>query len=179
MHTEKREPPQVDIGYEIRDINMKQVKTAVIVFFAFAAVTAVLGGIALVLLNPRILHGQPVEKYAREIPKSPNPLLQTNMTAKTDIMELRQKEDTALASAPSQQSDGSFRIPIEAAMKMVADQGGKLPGAPIDAALEKPGVKPKAYDDSDYATPGYNVTIDPKPTTQKTAPMETGKPIGH
>jgi hypothetical protein len=128
MHTEKREDPLVEMGYEVRDINIKAIKVATYIFFAFAVGSGAIGYVIYELMNPRVMGGQPQPTFAKRIPQSPNPLLQTNMTAKTDIMSLRAKEDKFLTGAPGQLPDGGYHIPIDAAMQMVAEQGGRTPG---------------------------------------------------
>ena len=40
MRTEKREDPLVDLGYEIRDVNIKGVRTATLAILGFAAFSA-------------------------------------------------------------------------------------------------------------------------------------------
>jgi hypothetical protein len=152
MHIEKREDPLVDMGYEIRDINPRGIRNAVLIFFGFALFSAVLGGIVYAIMNPRVLNGQPVAKYSRMFPQKPNPLLQTNQTAKTDVMELRQREDKTLADPPSIQPDGSYRIPIDAAMKLVLRDGGRLPGY---ESAPTPNAAPLVHASAPITQPGH------------------------
>jgi hypothetical protein len=125
MHTEKREDPLVDMGYEIRDINVKAIKTAVYVFLAFGVGCAVLGYIIFILMNPGLRRQQQPSAMSmdRTIPEFPNPLLQDNLTVRTDMFLLRQEELQMLSGAPTRLENGNYRIPVESAINILSEQG--------------------------------------------------------
>ena len=126
MHTEKRDAPDPSKGYETRDVNFKGLMRANLIFAAFAIGSAAIGYLLYIYwANPSIYHN-PDRAVERIIPKDPFPLLQDNMTAKTDIMDMRQAEDHRLGGAPVQKEDGSYTIPIEAAKTLVLE--GAKPG---------------------------------------------------
>jgi hypothetical protein len=126
MHIEKREDPNPEMGYEIRDINSKAIWKSTLWFFGFALISAVIGAVVFFTMNPGVKASAEYQ-IARERPELGKtvPLLQSNMEAKTDLMLMRQAEERALYGAPAQNKDGTFTIPIAAAMKMVAEGGGK------------------------------------------------------
>ncbi|MDR3689624.1 MAG: hypothetical protein P4L46_09625 [Fimbriimonas sp.] len=123
MHTEKREDPLVELGYEIRDVNKKALVNGTIGFFVFAIASSVIGFVIFRLMYPAGFDAQHEPKSL--MPQSPNPLVQSNITAKTDIMDLRQQEDKVL-NAPAHWVDAShtkIAIPIDRAMEIIADRG--------------------------------------------------------
>ena len=128
------------------------IKKAIYIFFAFAVGSGIVGYVIYEQMNPRVANGQPKETFARRLPESPNPMLQTNMSAKTDIMVLRHKEDEALYGEPTQNKDGSYRIPVKAAMAMIAN------GATTAAAPAPVEVAPAA---TPVATPAPTKTTTP------------------
>jgi hypothetical protein len=175
MHIEKREDPNPEIGYEIRDINPKAIWMSTLYFFGFAILSAVLGGIVFFTMNPGV---KPVEEsaIARQRPKlaATVPLLQSNMLVKTDIMLMRQREEQRLYGAPAQNRDGTFSIPIAAAMKMVVESGGRAV-QPREAAPANTGaVDPsRVYTGSTGAIPG---TLPPSASEGAHAPAAAAAP---
>jgi len=133
MHTEKREDPLVELGYEVRDLNTVAIRNATIGFFIFAIGSAIIGFICYRYMNPTVFEPTPVSN--RVIPGPPNPLLQTTTGSKTDIMDIRQHE-TAVLTAPVTWTDSSkkhLRIPIEKAMEIIVGKGLPATGASVPA----------------------------------------------
>ena|SRR5665213_425414 len=137
MHTEKREDPLVELGYEVRDLNTKAIRNGAIGFFGFAFLSAVLGFVIFRLMNPA---GFVAEKAQhRLLPLEPNPILQTNLTSKTDIMDLRQHEEAVLTAPPgwTDATKTKLHIPIDMAMRIIADRG--LPATQSNMPANSPG----------------------------------------
>ena len=128
MHTDHHKDPLVDLGYEKRDLHPKNIFVASMVFFVFVFVSYAAGW--------AILHWgfdafKPVpgvnDLMSNKIPKAPNPILQTNVTAKTDIKAMREHEASVLGSGgASDHTKGKNRISIEQAIKLSAERGAKL-----------------------------------------------------
>ena len=134
MHTEfKPEDPEVlrEMGYDRRDMNMPLLRKYVfwitfgcVVCFlvsipAYNWVTTEGGFMAKMLGSQR----EPAPKSKNHI-QPPNPLLQDNFTTKSDIKELRQREDEVLGSYGwVDQNAGTVHIPIDEAMTLVVEQG--------------------------------------------------------
>ncbi len=141
MHDHKREDPLTDLGYEVRDMDLLAIGKATTIFFVFVTISFVLGfGILWILVG----NGNPVKGFNalkdRETqkpfitnpPKAPNPLLQTNITTKTDIKELRQNETALLTtSGVVDGAKGIYRIPIDRAIELTAQRG--LPDTGVTA----------------------------------------------
>ena len=176
MHTEKREDPLVELGYEIRDVNTKALMKGTIGFFIFAIGSAVVGFIMFRLMYPVGFEAQTEVK--RLIPQSPNPLVQSNLTAKTDIMDLRQQEEAALSAKPGwvDASKTKLHIPIERAMEIIAEKGmpSTNPSVPAVTKGHTPdpaiGEKPIVIKD---LPKGKTLTIDL--STTKTSPTAPAK----
>ena len=133
MHTEKREDPLVELGYEVRDLNTKAIRIAAIGFFLFAVGSSVLGFGIFYLMNPAGF--AKVEESNRLLPQPPNPILQSNITSKTDIMDLRQKE-TKVLDAPMGWSDKAktkLHLPIDMAMEIIAKRGVPITSPSVPA----------------------------------------------
>src|SRR4051794_20938454 len=126
MHTEKREDPLGDLGYETRDVNYKALNMAAIGFFGFTIVSAVIGWVFFRVMRP-LPTKQDMSIRASNLPNDPFPRLQTNTTARVDLMELRQREDSIL-STRGQNPDGSQHIPIDSAINLVVSRGIKPTG---------------------------------------------------
>jgi hypothetical protein len=133
MHTDDKHDPLVDLGYEQRDIDPKNIFKVTMVFFSFTFACYIFGWIFLAQFgyfkDPRGVNNL----MSAKIPKDPNPILQTNVSAKTHIKEMRVHEQQALTTAgESETVKGAERIPIEQAIKLSAARGAKLaPSAKI------------------------------------------------
>lgn len=133
MHTEKREDPLVELGYEVRDLNTVAIRNATIGFFIFTIASAVIGFGVYRVMNPTVFHPQPPTN--RVIAPSPYPMVQTNMGAKTDIMDIRQHE-TSVLTAPVGWADDQkthLHVPIDRAMELVVSKGLKPTGESVPA----------------------------------------------
>lgn len=158
MHTnEPREDPLVDMGYETRDLNIKGIRKASIAFFGFAF--ACFGVVILWYwtIGPGQQHRNETPANARLIPEKPNPLLQSNVTAKVDIMTLRQAETKVLEGTGYVEGQpGYVHIPIDRAIDLVA--AGQVP---ISTGRSIPATNP-------------GNTTDGRPATATAAPATPG-----
>ena len=129
MHDKHHEPPDTSMGFEQSDLSFKGIKWGVVLYFVF---TALVGGVVFVGM---IMFGAPVkpqEMAPRRLPPEPNPILQNNVTARTDIWNLRTREDLLLNNVSwVNQKSGTVRIPISDAINKAAQMGpaglAKLP----------------------------------------------------
>jgi len=136
MHTEKREDPLVELGYEIRDVNKKALMNGTIGFFIFAIGSAAVGFVIFRLMYPTGFEAGNIAPHM--LPPTPNPIVQSNITAKTDIMDLRQHEEAAL-DAPVGWVDASktkLHIPIDRAMAIIAERGVPKTNAEVPAVTK-------------------------------------------
>jgi hypothetical protein len=128
MHTNApKEDPLVEMGYEIRDINVPNIRKAVLWFFGFAIGSALIGW---TVYNNRFVVFNLPQKDApanailtRPIPGEPNPLLQNNVTAKTDIMTLRRRERERIGSTGYNEDKSTVHIPVDQAMDILVARG--------------------------------------------------------
>ncbi len=131
MHTKgPKEDPLVDMGYEVRDIDYKGFGIAAAIFVAFGLFSFVVVGLWFWLYNPQM------EAKLNPRQPMPAPLLQDNITVRSEIEDMRQKETLRLSTA-GQNQDGSYRIPIDAAMREIAEKG--LPHAESTVPAVSPG----------------------------------------
>ncbi len=134
MHDAKhrKEDPLLEMGYEKQDINIKVLGWAAFWFFIFTFVCYGIGWLFFVKTDPAIVTIQETTPpFSKNPPPSPNPLLQTNITTKTDIKELRQKETEELTtSALVDAKSGVYRIPVDRAIDLMARRG--LPQRPAN-----------------------------------------------
>ena len=130
----KREDPLVEMGYEIRDIDLPKLKKSVVYFFAFVAFSAVTGWIVLAGfhlgpvsfpgLDPGYSAGKSGYQNPPKQPPAPYPLLQTNATAKTDLMLMRQKDEGHLESTGyANEARTKTFIPIDRAIDLLVERG--------------------------------------------------------
>ncbi len=165
MHEHEQDDPEVlseieKLGYDPRDVPVE--KTALHAFFLFFS-CFVVGLVAWGIMaaidryeGTRTTGKQPLPER-RAAPSDPYPLLQTNLTAKTDIHDLRAEEAAKTDHASWVDKDkGVVRIPISAAMEKVLSEGlpqssthgapqsvtgvdPAAPGTAVDSSLSRPG----------------------------------------
>ncbi|HWA83004.1 MAG TPA: hypothetical protein VG820_06210 [Fimbriimonadaceae bacterium] len=128
-HLDPDENELIKLGYETEDIQFKSLGKSIFWFFGFV----VFCGVAGVVIFFLFLGGSPAGAWkamtsppdnttpvAKRLPPEPNPLLQTNVTARTDIRDLRRAENEILhgKAAWVDQSKGLARIPIDQAIDL-------------------------------------------------------------
>lgn len=129
MHTDHKTDPLVELGYEQKDIHPKNIFKVSMIFFAFTFFSYILAWAILHYGFNAFPDSTGVNDLrSTKIPKSPNPILQTNVTAKTAIKDMRIEEAKVLNSTgESAYAKGAHRISIEQAIKLSAERGAKLP----------------------------------------------------
>lgn len=185
MHTDDGSGPTRDelvaMGYEKRDINLKGVTKVILYLFSFAAfswVSAyfVLQGVRVGPLNINGLGGEytknkvPGEDVPRKLPALPNPLLQNNVTAKSDMMEMRQQEEFFLNRAHRNGPNSAIvAIPVEDAKNLLLSKGVAVGASmPAQSAGNQSGQVRE--------TPaGANGGLSPNGTPTVTAPQSAGR----
>jgi hypothetical protein len=179
MHTEKREDPLVELGYEVRDLNTVAIRNATIGFFIFTIASAVIGFGVYRVMNPTVFH--PQAPTNRVIAGAPYPMVQTNMTAKTDIMDIRQHE-TAVLTAPIGWADEQkthLHIPIDQAMQIVVAKGLKPTGESVPAVSKghtpDPAIGEKPVPAKTTGGAPFTITR-PVPSQAKGATIVSDKP---
>jgi hypothetical protein len=127
MHTNDTHDPLADLGYEQRDLHPKNIFKVSMGFFIFAFASYLIGWWILRAMTNYEAVPNVNTLQSPKLPASPNPLLQTNVTAKTDIKAMREQEHRELVtSGDSTHVQGAHRIPIEQAIKLSAERGAKL-----------------------------------------------------
>jgi hypothetical protein len=141
-----REDPLPDMGYEVRDIDIAKLRTTAIIFFVFSMFCFVVVAIWYVWYGPKM--------EATIDPRKPMPAiqLQSNISTRSDIATFRQAETERLSTS-GQNPDGSYHIPIGAAMDLIATKG--LPRTLSSTAASSPGntVKYNALPPGEHANP--------------------------
>ncbi len=138
-HLDPDEDALVKMGYELEDVQFKALGKSVIWFFAFVAFCGVAGvAVFVYFIGPSNWSNPPetTTPFVSRIPGYPNPLLQTNETARSDIKDLRTKENEFLHGKPSwvDRTKGTARIPIDQAIDMFLSK--TAPNAPKETTIE-------------------------------------------
>jgi len=181
MHTEKREDPLVELGYEVRDLNTVAIRNASIGFFVFAIASAAIGFACYRIMNPTVFEPRPATHHV--VPAPPNPLIQSNMAAKTDIMDIRQHE-TAELTAPIGWADESkthLHIPIDRAIDIIATKGAPATGAEVPAISKGHTPDPAIGEKATTPAQVKPLTVSPStilsgPSTSKTVTLPSPAP---
>lgn len=129
------------LGYETEDVAYKSLARSIGWFFVFVIFCGVAGAVIFFLFIGGSIGGavkeftRPNEStapFVKRLPAEPNPLLQTNVTARTDIRDLRRGEEELLHGAPTfiDRSKGTVRIPIDRAMEIYLHHVGASTTAP-------------------------------------------------
>ena len=144
MHTEKREDPLVEMGYEIRDAKVSLIGKFSLYFFIFVGLMIGTGWVVLFGLkigpnqiipgmNMAYANKQSGYNEIRRVPEEPNPILQTNVSARVDMMDLRQREGSRLKTTGYLDSSRTrVHIPIDRAMDPLVN-GGLPPSQDVSA----------------------------------------------
>lgn len=135
-HLDPEENALAKMGYETEDVEFKKLGRSIVFFFGFVVFCGVAGVLIFFLFlsggSPygawEKFTGGPTETapFVDRLPQAPNPLLQTNLTARTDILDLRRQENALLHGRPSwvNKQKGIVRIPIDQAIdEYVRTQG--------------------------------------------------------
>jgi len=111
-----------ELGYEQRDVHAKTMGWAAFWLFVFTIGSGILAAGFIRLWN--IVPEVPVEQRAFHKVQPPvgTPILQNNSDNTADIAALRRDEAEALNSS-ADLHDGSYRIPVDAAIKMIVERG--------------------------------------------------------
>ncbi|MFI5386525.1 MAG: hypothetical protein ACHQ50_10445 [Fimbriimonadales bacterium] len=133
-HLDPDEDALVQLGYETEDVEFKSLGRSIVWFFAFVVFCGVAGVVIFFLfigggsiggaLNAMRNPPENTTPFVSRVPPSPNPLLQTNVTARTDIRDLRRQENMLLQGKPTwvDQSKGIVRLPIDRAIDLYLSQ---------------------------------------------------------
>jgi len=151
MHTnEPREAPDADMGFEVRDVNISIISKVIFWFIAFDVICYAVVGVWYWAAKINI--------SSHLDPKKPMPTieLESNVSVRADLETLRQAE-TATLSSYKRNDDGTYTIPIERAMKIIADRG--LP----HVLTSTPAVRPGNTIKQNAVQPGTAVPYTPAP----------------
>ncbi|MBS1717667.1 MAG: hypothetical protein JSS72_08040 [Armatimonadetes bacterium] len=139
-HGPKRDPNLLaKMGYENEEVDfVRPVVIALALFTVFTILSGVCVGI-LWMFNHDFFSGK--MNVARTQFQANTPMLQSNITTKTDIADLRRAEDHALSHAGAiDPKKGIYRIPVDQAMKETLEKGIPEVGQNwIPAPQTKPG----------------------------------------
>jgi hypothetical protein len=123
MHNSHHGPPDTSKGYEQSDLSIPGIVKGVVFYFIFTGAVAVVVLVYLLIIG--FAHDKKGEELGiQRIPAAPNPLLQNNTTARTDLWMLRARENYLLTT-PSYVDDKhtTARIPIDEAIDKAAAMG--------------------------------------------------------
>ena len=114
-----------ELGYETQDIQYRKFAVYAAYFFGFFIACIILGFVFVALMSPTGLRGGRMADYIPKTnPPLSTPLLQDNISARTDIMSLRRHETEILtSSAVLDQSKGVYRIPVDQAIDIMSQRG--------------------------------------------------------
>jgi hypothetical protein len=144
-HLDPDENALAQMGYETEDIEYRGLGKSLVWFFGFVAFCGVAGLLVFGafigfdnLANPPEI----TAPFVNRTPAKPNPLLQTNVTARTDIRDLRREENLLLHGNATwaDKEKGAVRIPIERAVDLYLQRSGGDSSAPTSIASGAPPV---------------------------------------
>lgn len=125
MHKKDNYVPEPGARYESGDIKIKPLMRSVIIFFVFTAGSIVLSAGLFEWLVPGGFAStfQP-KGMKHRLPPPGLPLLQTNVSVRTDIANLTKRERTAINSYSwVNRNAGIAHVPIDRAIDIVAKDG--------------------------------------------------------
>jgi hypothetical protein len=117
MHTnEPREAPNAEMGFEVRDVNMPIIGKVIVWFFIFDFLCYAVVAAWFYTAKPHT--------ESNLNPRKPMPTIQleSNISVRADVQELRQDETKTL-SEKKLNDDGSYTIPIDQAINIISARG--------------------------------------------------------
>ncbi|HEY3782771.1 MAG TPA: hypothetical protein VGL56_16940 [Fimbriimonadaceae bacterium] len=168
-------PPDTSRGFEQSDLNITSIGKGVLFYFIFTGAIGVV-----VFLGFLFFHQAEVPPQALStIPSAPYPVLQNNITAQTDIWNLRAQEDFLLNNTTYvDSSKKTVRVPVD----QVIDQLGKSDDPSVLNIAPAPAAAVGAQQSSEPATgennspSGGDTAVRPtssEPVKKRRAPMPT------
>jgi hypothetical protein len=165
MHEHHEDDPEVlseieKLGYDPRDVPVEETpKHAIGLFVAWGVMMLLAAGVMWVIdwTAGSASLGKPAQAERRVTPEDPYPLLQSNLTAKTDIHDLRDKERAKTERAGwVDEGKGIARIPIDVAMEKVLQEGQPRAssGAPASVTGQDPAAPGTAVETTEFRQGG-------------------------
>lgn len=115
-----------EMGYERSDVNVGTLSKSTVGFFIASTAVMLVAVGAMWVIAPRMTFGPPKEKLEERIrkPGPEQPLIQSNATTLMDMREFMAKQQTLISTYDwTDRKKGYVRIPVEDALKRVAQQG--------------------------------------------------------
>lgn len=115
-----------EMGYERRDINIGTINKSITSFMIAATVIMFVGLACMWIAAPKMVSFKQDERTAprKRVPADPNPLIQSNVTAHQDYLELVREQRTALTTYGwTDRKKGFVHQPVDQAMKDVLASG--------------------------------------------------------
>lgn len=162
-----------EMGYEPQDVDVKHMPVHAIALFVSILVVLGLSYLIMLVINPDSVGRRDAEQF-RSMPEEPNPLLQTNVTAQLDMVQLREREHEVMHGYGwSDLEGGKAHVPVDRAMEMVLEEGlptrGSEPAMTPDPET-KPHTDPmESGDDHGAADPAHE-----EPTHEEPPHEEAG-----
>lgn len=131
------------MGYETADVEYKGLARSVGFFFLFVIFCGVAGLLIFIFGSvgwDQFWNGgnNTTAPFVKHLPAEPNPLLQTNVTAHTDLRDLRARENEVLHGKVSYMENGKdIRLPIDRAIDIYARKNSKGDAGSIGETLDK------------------------------------------
>lgn len=169
MHTnEPRELQGVELGYDPRDVEPKGLTKVIVIFLG--ATLFFFGVGALVWMN--LGYAKPSNFDARK-PRVAGPLVQGNITAKVDIMAMRQFEKEAMTTYKPLEN-GKWRIPVDRAMEILGTRGlpaiaSEVPAKTTGNTIPQNAIPPTSAPQTEPSAP----TTPPSETAPHSSPEGT------
>ena len=111
-----------ELGYETQDIAYKKFVKYGAGFFAFFFICIIAGIFIMLWMSPTgLTGGKMADSKSRVEAPTGTPLLQTNISARTDIRHLREQESAVLDASGESKEKGFYHIPIDKAIEEVAN----------------------------------------------------------
>ena len=180
-HDSQQEDPLAKLGYEagyeMRDINITGLRNTAFFFFGFSILCFAVVGVWFYIAKPAM--------GSELAPNKPMPpiLLQSDATVRADIATFRQNETQRLStSGPN--PDGTYHIPVDQALEVIAQRGlphtqtatpAASPGNTITQNAVGPG---SSVPMSIPATPSSAPPANANPGASVPARPVTGGPVG-
>lgn len=152
-HLDPEEDALAQMGYELEDVEFRSLGKSIAWFFGFVAFCGVAGVIVFFMFlggpspvgawNAAMSAPGDTSPFVKHVPAQPNPLIQTNVTARTDIRDLRQGENAELYSVGwVDKNKGVVHIPIDQAIDIYLKRMGQDPNQKATMATGAPPVEP-------------------------------------
>jgi len=149
MHEHPKDDPELlseieKLGYDPRDVDVSQTPKHAIFLYVGCGLSMLIAWVVMLVIDKdQVTTVEPAALTRDRMPEEPYPILQSNITAKKDIEDLRLEEKVRAESAGWVDKEaGIAHIPVATAIDLLLEEGFPTePAGVVDVAAPEEGAE--------------------------------------